>query len=170
MLVASISVLALGGGLAAGGWFALKATKARQTVAAPGPEKGTAPTAEKPEMATVPTSPAPAGGSGHTTPPALEEITLSIVTQPLGATYKALWQGGQATGITPASVKVKAGTHVELSFVKDGHKPAAQSLTARESGLVTVPLEALPRKVEPPPKPKKKTPTRVGDGTMDVDL
>jgi len=71
-------------------------------------------------------------------------VKLFVVSDPLGASVTASWNGKSAAGVTPIVFRVRRGAVVTISFSKPGYAPQVREISAREAQAVAVDLRAAP--------------------------
>ena len=72
-------------------------------------------------------------------PPA---VRLFAVSDPLGASVTAAWNGKSAAGQTPIVFRVRRGASVTVSFSKPGYAPEVRQIEAREAQSIAVDMKA----------------------------
>ena len=71
-------------------------------------------------------------------------VKLFIVSDPLGASVTAAWNGKSAAGTTPVVFRVRRGAAVTLTFSKQGFVPEVRELKAGAAQAVAVDLRPTP--------------------------
>ena len=74
-------------------------------------------------------------------PPA---VKLFIVSDPLGASVTAAWNGKSAAGTTPFVFRVRRGATVTVTFARTGYAPEVRQVAARAAQAVAVELRPTP--------------------------
>jgi serine/threonine-protein kinase len=71
-------------------------------------------------------------------------VRLFAVSDPLGASVTAAWNGKSAAGHTPFVFRVRRGAHVTVTFSKPGFIPEVRELDAAQAQLVSAELRSTP--------------------------
>ena len=71
-------------------------------------------------------------------------VKLFIVSDPLGASVTAAWNGKSAAGTTPVVFRVRRGAAVTVTFAKPGYVPEVRALAAGAAQAVAVDLRPTP--------------------------
>ena len=71
-------------------------------------------------------------------------VRLFVVSDPLGATVTAAWNGKSATGQTPFVFRVRRGAKVSVTFSKPGYVPAVRDVEPRDAQVVAAELKPGP--------------------------
>jgi hypothetical protein len=123
-------------------------------------------------------APAATPGAAPAGPPAVENVTIKITSDPAGATVTRADQGGAVAGLTPLVLQVKkASTGFDVALSLTGYRPQTRTIVpdiTKEIEVSLAPAEAarpaaaavaVPAAAHP-----KKAPARKKDSLEDEDL
>jgi hypothetical protein len=74
-----------------------------------------------------------------------EKVSLSVVSEPIGAIVEATWKDGAKAAVTPFDLSVPRGAKVHLSFTHKDYLPASHDVIADAAQVVHATLSAEPR-------------------------
>jgi hypothetical protein len=86
------------------------------------------------------------------------KVSVSVVSDPLGALCEATWKDGAKAGLTPLEIEVPKNVKIHLAFSKKEYLPYVEERIADAAQLVKVTLQAEPRVVAARPVPESKRP------------
>ncbi|TMA26812.1 MAG: hypothetical protein E6J78_12600 [Deltaproteobacteria bacterium] len=84
------------------------------------------------------------------------KVSLSVVSDPLGALCEATWKEGAKVGLTPLEIEVPKNVKVHFAFSKKDYLPYVEERIADAAQLVKVTLQAEPKVVAARPVPESK--------------
>jgi len=71
-------------------------------------------------------------------------VKLFVVSDPLGASVTAAWNGKSAGGQTPVVFRVRRGAHVTVTFARPGYAVEVREVDAAKAQAIAVELKASP--------------------------